>query len=118
MGHFVAEIGPLSLRVARTYELTVGDAKFGPDAINLPHTHPGPEAWYVLAGSQCLELANGRTIRARSGQAAIAPADTPMKLTFFEQRDALLMVVSDADRPWSSPSAWKPNNLCETTMRH
>jgi len=115
MGNFVAEIGPLALKHAAAYELTVGEARFGPDAINLPHTHPGPEAWYLLRGTQCLELANGRTIRAHAGESAAAPADTPMRLTFLDQRDALLMVIGDAARPWSSPSTWKPLNLCEST---
>ena len=114
-GRFVAEIGPLALENVSTYELTVGDAKFGPDAINPPHTHHGPEAWYLLAGSQCLELANGRVVRAGVGETAIAPADTPMRLTFSDQRDALLMVVGNAARPWSSPSSWKPPNVCAST---
>jgi quercetin dioxygenase-like cupin family protein len=77
------------------------------------HTHPGPEAWYVLAGEQCLETAVGVS-RARAGQTMVAPAATPMKLviTGSSLRRAFFIVLHDAAQPWISDATWQPQGRC------
>jgi quercetin dioxygenase-like cupin family protein len=113
-GKFVAEVGPLQIPPAPSYEIVAAEADLGPEANVMVHTHSGPEAWYLLAGEQCLELPD-RTVRARGGEGMFAPADTPMKLNIMgkSKRDALFIVVHDAARSWNTWSDWQPKGLCQ-----
>jgi quercetin dioxygenase-like cupin family protein len=70
------------------------------------HTHPGSEAFYVLAGETSQKTAYGTT-RADAGQSIVGHgADTPMQVSSSGSSDleALVMFVVDADRPFSSPA--------------
>jgi quercetin dioxygenase-like cupin family protein len=62
--------------------------------MNLPQTHSGPEAWYLLAGKQCVETLDGSK-GAKAGEGMFEPADTPMRLTILgrDTRDAFFIVV-------------------------
>ena len=88
------------------------------------HRHPGPEAWYVLSGSQCLETPNG-VIMASAGGAAMVPEGWPMAVSDAgsETRRTVLLVLHPSSEPYSmaiddprSPGAphshWKPRGLC------
>lgn len=112
-GHYVAEVGPLPIPPAATYELLIAEAYAGSDAMNLPHTHSGPEAWYVLRGKQCVETPDGIK-SAEAGQGMFEPADTPMRLTILgpETRDAFFIVVHDSTRAWNTSSDWQPKSGC------
>src|SRR5207247_10427876 len=50
----VAEIGPLPMLIASDYVLRVNEATGPPGSITPVHTHPGSEAFYVLAGAPCI----------------------------------------------------------------
>lgn len=117
-GEFVAEVGPVpALPSARRYEMRVAEADFGldlnPQLASAVHTHSGPEFWYVLTGAQCLETPVGAT-RARAGHGMFAPAETPMQLQMVGpgKRDAIFVVVHDADRPATTVSEWRPTGAC------
>jgi quercetin dioxygenase-like cupin family protein len=112
-GTFVAEVGPISIPRAGQYKITVGEAYVDPGALTRSHVHPGPEAWYLLAGQQCLEMPD-RVVLARAKQATFAPANTPMNLTVTgtTKRDALFVVIGDAAQPWTKPANWKPRGRC------
>jgi len=99
---------------AQSYELLAAIAILWPGANVDVHTHPGPEAWYVLAGEQCLETAVGVS-RASAGQTMVALAATPMKLviTGSSLRRAFFIVLHDAAQPWISDAAWQPQGLCQ-----
>ena len=109
----VAEVGPLPLPPARRYEIVIAFAKVPPGAHSASHTHSGPEAWYVVAGAQCVETARG-VFRATAGHGTIVPADTPMHLTATgpDERRAFFLVVHDAARAWDIPSQWQPTGAC------
>jgi quercetin dioxygenase-like cupin family protein len=53
-GESVAVVGPLQLPAAQSYAAVLSYAVMRPGDSSRVHTHPGPEAWYVLAGEQCL----------------------------------------------------------------
>src|SRR2546427_13199340 len=93
---------------AQSYELLAALAILQPGDDVGVHTHPGPEAWYVLAGEQCLETAVGLS-RPHTGQTMVAPAATPMKLviTGSSLRRAFLLVVHDAAPPWKGEAPWQ-----------
>jgi len=112
-GNFVAEVGPISIPRARRYGIVVGEAYSSPGASTRVHTHPGPEAWYVINGQQCLETPHG-LLRAATGQGSFVAADTPMKLNVFgtTRRDALFFEIGDAAQPWTAPSKWQSTERC------
>lgn len=86
------------------------------------HRHPGPEAWFVIAGGQCLETPNGVMI-ARAGQSMLAPEGWPMAISSLgnDTRRAVVLVLHRSAEPYvmpvdSKPDAphahWKPRGLC------
>ena len=64
------------------------------------HRHPGPEAWYVIDGEQCLETLTG-VQKARSGESMFAPPNVPMELTNDGSvvRRAFFVIIHDASQP-------------------
>jgi quercetin dioxygenase-like cupin family protein len=54
-GERVAVVGPLPVTAGERYVARYMEAQFPPGMSTPAHRHGGPEAWYVLSGSQCLE---------------------------------------------------------------
>ena len=102
----VAEVGPIPPIVAPQYLLRINEASGPPGSITPQHTHPGSEAFYVLAGEQTIRTFKG-TIRVKAGQAEPGyGADNPMQVSSTGSTDlhSLVMFVVDATRPFSSPA--------------
>jgi hypothetical protein len=107
-GTKIAEIGPVPPVTAPEFLLRVNEASGPPGAVTPVHTHPGSEAFYVLAGEQSIRTAHG-IVRLPSGRAESGhAADTPMQVSSSGSADlhALVMFVVDATRPFSSPASW------------
>jgi quercetin dioxygenase-like cupin family protein len=119
-GDLAASIGPLALTseklpAAKAYEVVAYFVVMPAGTYTRVHTHPGPEAWYLLAGEQCLETPVG-TIKARAGEGAVAPPMTPMRLSNngSSTRRALFIVIHDATQPWMIfTDDWKPTGACD-----
>src|SRR5262249_16400372 len=80
-GELVASVGPLQLTSdklakASLYEIVAYFAVMPPGTYTRVHVHPGPEAWYVLDGEQCLETPAG-VIKAGTGESMFAAPMTP-----------------------------------------
>jgi len=116
-GSFVAEVGPLKIPPARRYEIVVGEAYSAPGAVTRVHVHPGPEAWYLLAGAQCLEVPHA-VLRADAAHGMFVAASTPMKLTATgtAMRDAIFLEIGDATRRWTGPVHWTPLGRCRKAL--
>lgn len=111
----VVSVGPLPLPEATSFQVEIYYVVMPPGMHTVVHTHPGPEAWYILEGEQCLETPLGAT-RARAGEGAVAPpGGTPMRLTNNRRvaRRALFIVVHDPQLPWSAASDWRPTGACD-----
>ena len=119
-GKPVASVGPLQLTSdklppARSYDIVAYLAVMPAGTYTRVHTHPGPEAWYILAGEQCLETPAG-VMKGRAGEGMSAPPTTPMRLSNngSSTRRALFIVIHDASQPWSIPTEeWKPTGRCD-----
>src|SRR5260370_31075456 len=61
-GKRMAVVGPLPHAVGKVYTARYMEAVFMPGTRTSVHSHAGPEAWYVLAGVQCLETPDGITV--------------------------------------------------------
>ena len=125
-GEKVAVIGPLDVVTDKPYTARYMEAVFPPDFETglVGHRHPGPEAWYVLTGSQCLETPNG-LIMASAGSSAMVPEGWPMRISAVgaETRRALVLIlhrsgepvsmnVDDPRSPGAPHSHWIPQGLC------
>ena len=105
-GSKVAEVGPLPQVVATQYLLRINEANGPPGSITTVHTHPGSEAFYVLAGEQSIRTPQG-TIRVSVGQPETGPGgDTPLQVSNSGSTElhALVMFLVDATKPFSSPA--------------
>jgi quercetin dioxygenase-like cupin family protein len=113
-GERLAEIGPIKVGKTEEYTAVYMEAVFEPGMKSGVHRHPGPEAWYVLEGEQCLETPGG-TLVARAGQGAIIPAGPPMQLiaTGTGKRHALVLILHDSSQPFTAPAEdWTPTGAC------
>ena len=111
----IAVMGPMKLPAAKSYTAVLSYAVMRPGDSSRIHTHAGPEAWYVIAGEQCLETPAG-ALRLKAGQGGAAvESDTPMMLhvTGTTIRHAFALVIHDASRPRGTPSDWKPPGACQ-----
>ena len=105
-GTKVTEVGPIPRFHAAQYLLRINEATGAPGSITPVHTHPGSEAFYVLAGEQTIRGAHG-VMRVKVGQPEAGHgADMPMQVSSTGSTDllSLVMFVVDADRPFSSPA--------------
>ena len=105
-GAKVAEVGPIPPVVATQYLLRINEATGSSGSITSVHTHPGSEAFYVLAGEQSIRSPHG-VLRVRVGHAETGHgADMPMQVSSSGSTDlhSLVMFVVDADKPFSSPA--------------
>ena len=112
-GQPVAVVGPLELLPATAYTVDLFYAVMQPGDRSRVHTHPGPEAWYMIAGEQCLETPAG-AIRAKTGETMSVPPNVPMELsiTGTEVRRSLALVIHDSGQPWGLASQWQPTGTC------
>jgi quercetin dioxygenase-like cupin family protein len=113
-GQRISRDGPLPLTHAGKYAAEYMEATFVPGMKSRVHRHPGPEAWYVLAGEQCLETP-GKAMVVRAGESGIVPEGPPMMLwgTGSSERRSLVLILHDASKPMTVlASDWNPPGLC------
>ena len=143
-GERVAVIGPLDVASGAPYTARYMQALFPADApTGYPgtgHRHPGPEAWFVVSGAQCLETPNGLIV-ASAGGGAMVPEGWPMAIASVgrETRRALVLILHRSSEPYSMAvdgttrvpvsavsdhrshgaphSDWKPQGLCARWQR-
>jgi hypothetical protein len=102
----VAEVGPIPRISAPEYLLRINEATGAPGSVTSQHSHPGSEAFYVLAGEQTIRSPQG-VLRVRAGQPETGRgADNPMQVSSTGSTDlhSLVMFVVDATRAFSTPA--------------
>ena len=105
-GAKVAEVGPIARIVAPEYLLRINEASGPPGAVTPVHSHPGSEAFFVLAGEQSIRGAHGTmVVKAGQPEAGHGPA-MPMQVSSSGpvSLHSLVMFVVDAGKPFSSPA--------------
>lgn len=108
-GTKVVEVGPIPRVAAQEYLLRINLATGTPGSITPVHTHPGSEAFFVLAGEQTIRSPHG-VMRVKAGQPETGHgADMPMQVSSSGSTDlhSLVMFVVDANRPFSSPAKFQ-----------
>lgn len=105
-GTKVAEVGPIPRVAAPEYLLRINQATGSPGSTTPVHSHPGSEAFFVLAGEQSIRSPHG-VMLVKAGQPETGHgADVPMQVSSSGSTDlhSLVMFVVDATRPFSSPA--------------
>jgi quercetin dioxygenase-like cupin family protein len=105
-GTKVAEIGPVPAVTADEYLLRV-NLGTGPQGAETPvHTHPGSEAFYVIAGRLGQRTPHGVTYVEAGGAMNGHEANMPMQVFNggTAELSALIMFVVDAAKPFSVPA--------------
>lgn len=105
-GTKVAEVGPIPRIEAKQFLLRINEARGAPGAVTSVHSHPGSEAFYVLAGEQSIQGPQG-TLKVLANQPAAGNgADVAMRVSSSGAVDlhSLVMFVVDAERPFSTPA--------------
>jgi quercetin dioxygenase-like cupin family protein len=114
-GERLAAIGPLPVTAGEHYSAQYMEAILNPGMTSAIHTHPGPEAWYTLAGETCLETPDGK-LMGRAGEPLFVPGGPPMVLTATGtvQRRALVIVLHRSSEPAITVvHDWTPKGLCK-----
>jgi len=116
-GERVSEIGPLPVIAGEAYMAQSMEAIFPPGFDTPVHRHPGPEAWYTVAGEVCLETPGQKAVgRAGDKDGVIVPGGQPMRLsvTGTELRRSLVLILHESSKPHTVPASdWKPEGLCK-----
>lgn len=105
-GSKVAEIGPLPPVTAPEYLLRVNHGSGPPGSKTPLHSHPGSEAFYVVAGRLGQKTPDGVHYVDAGGTLNGHGPDVPMEVFNDGTTDltALIMFVVDATRPFSVPA--------------
>jgi hypothetical protein len=115
-GERISEIGPLPVSAGEEYSAVFMESISNPGLTSATHTHPGPEAWYTLAGETCLETPNGKLVSRPGGPPVVVPGGPPMALTVTGtgQRRALTLILHESSKPVSTVTHdWTPKGLCK-----
>jgi hypothetical protein len=108
-GSKVVEIGPVPPITAPEYLLRINHAGGPPEAKTSVHSHPGSEAFYVLAGRLGQRTPHGVShVEAGQSMPGHGP-DIPMEVfsSGTTDLDQLVMFVVDATKPFSSPAKFE-----------
>lgn len=114
-GARIAAIGPLQVKPGEKYTALYAEGISNVGDVTPVHRHPGPEAWYTIAGEMCVETPAGKMI-GRAGETNIIPADTPVTIIAkgAEQRRSVWLVLHESAHPWTAPASdWTPKGLCK-----
>jgi|SRR5215467_2453392 len=109
----VATVGPLETKAAEYTAMYVATT-FRPGLSSFAHMHPGPEAWFIVSGEQCLETPDG-PIRGRAGDGIVVRGDLPMIVhaTGSEIRRNFALILHEATRPATTVvNDWTPPGRC------
>ncbi len=93
-----------------TIPLRINEASGPPGSVTQVHSHPGSEAFFVLAGQQSIRSTKG-VMRIDPGKTDVGNgAHSAMQVSSTGSSDllALVMFVVDAGKPFSSPAVFSP----------
>jgi hypothetical protein len=106
-GSKVSEVGPIARVAAPQYLLRINEASGPPGSMTPVHSHPGSEAFFVLAGEQSVRGAHGTMVVKAGSPEAGHGAAMAMQVSSSgsSELQSLVMFVVDATQPFSSPAS-------------
>ena len=108
VGPLQAPAGPVMAHFA--------EAIFPPGMQTRVHSHPGPEAFYVVEGQQCMETPNEKQLIAAGGTYIVKQG--PHIQAAPDGRRNLVLILSPKGEPAViSGGDWKPSGFCSVSTR-
>ena len=106
-----AVIGPLAVPTGTTVA-HFSEAIFPPGMRTRIHSHPGPEAFYVVEGEQCMETPFDRR-KIAAGGTYIVPSGVHLQAAPRGRRN-LVLVIAPKGLPFVVPGGgqWTPTGFC------
>ena len=106
-----AVIGPLT-SPAGPITAHFSEAIFPPGMQTRVHSHPGPEAFYVVAGEQCMETPTDKRIVKAGGTYIVASG--PHLQAAPKGRRNLVLILAPQGKPFVIPGGnWHPTGFCD-----
>ena len=107
-----AVIGPLAVPSAPA-TAHFSEAVFPPGMRTRVHAHPGPEAFYIVEGEQCMETPTDKR-KIAAGGSYIVPGGLHIQTAPHGRRN-LVVILAPKDRPFVIPGgAWTPSGFCDS----
>lgn len=108
-GTRTARVGPITPPRAAAYQLDVVYEVMPAGARTDAHASPGPVAWFLIEGEQCVETERAAE-RTREGEGVVGPAAGTARRVVnpgVVARRAFALVVHDPARPRTTPARWR-----------
>ena len=106
-----AAIGPLQVP-SGPVTAHLSEAIFPPGMRTRVHSHPGPEAFFVVDGVQCMETPTDRANIAAGGSYIVAAG--PHLQAAPKGRRNLVLILAPTGQPFVIPGgAWQPTGFCD-----
>ncbi len=116
-GDHLGTVGPLAAPRGIDVTARLMEARASGRSVDEAHAHPGPEAFFLLDGSICLQTQAG-TATAVGGESMILPARAPMQMVSSADAAtrALLLVIHPTGEEWiDRRPSWTPRGQCAWT---
>ena len=111
-GEAVAAVGPMRLPGGGPVVARFLESIFPPGMLTRDHSHPGPEAFHVVDGVQCVETPEGQRL-IRAGESWHMPGGTPHVQGAPAGRKNLVLVLARAGEPWMDVEpGWASTGSC------
>jgi quercetin dioxygenase-like cupin family protein len=111
-GRRVAAVGPMALEAGKVIRARFIESYFVPGMRTSVHSHPGPEAFYVLDGVQCMEMP-GFKASFRAGETLVVPARRIHFQASPSGRRNMGVVFYPPNEPWMKmETGWSPTTYC------
>lgn len=106
-----AVIGPLTVP-AGPVTAHFAEAIFPPGMRTRVHSHPGPEAFYVVEGEQCMETPSDEAVIA-AGESYVIPGGPHLQAAPRGRRN-LVLILAPTGAPFVVPGGdgWSPSGFC------
>ena len=105
-----AVVGPLHLSADRS-TAHFSEAIFPPGMQTRVHSHPGPEAFYVVEGEQCMETPTDKRLIAAGGTYIVERG--PHLQAAPKGRRNLVLIIAPRRQPAVVPGGdWEPTGFC------
>ncbi len=115
-GQRLAVVGPLPLDTREgAFSAEYLKSTFSPGMSAPVHVHSGPEAFYGVTGSSCLETPDGVQVARGPGHSLTVRRGPPMLLKAIgpeTRRGFALILHEEGALPTTLTSAWAPSGLC------
>lgn len=110
-GARIALIGPMRLQEGQSVTARFIESIFPPGMRTRVHSHPGPEAFFVIDGEQCMETPT-RKMRVGAGGTFIVPAGPHVQAAAKGRRNIAVVFQPDGTEWMLMEDEWRASDFC------